>query len=298
MKKSMFLFVLLFSSFNALHSQDWFSLDNQWVYRSYGFEYSGFAEAYVLGDTMVNNVSAKTVRFAYSEGNPLAPGILNYEIDRIAYEKNDSVFYLNELNQFALMYDFSMSPGDTMTIFDTQVGKMCQDFTTYHLDSLSVLIQGTDTFRVQHMTFDDPMLQGSFQRDIIEFIGNSEGHYILQNDHPCVFDLGVLRLCSFDNNVSSFKFLDDDVDCYEVITSSKQTLVIKNINIYPNPSDGQLIIEMEETPTQIEVINLKGQTVWTSTQRKRLDLSSLSSGSYFLKIWTDKNYHVEKIMVH
>jgi len=199
MKKQLFLIVFLFSTFHSLHSQDWFAADNTWVYRSYQLEYNGYAEASIIGDTTINNIPAKIMNFAHSVGNPLVAGIMNFEGQVIVHEKNDSVFYLNSINDFTLMYDFNMVPGDTMMIFGENKGMSCDDPTVLFLDSLSTLTQGTQSFRVQHMTVIDPVFNDTFPKDIIEFIGDTKGSFILQNNHPCVFDFGELQLCSFQN---------------------------------------------------------------------------------------------------
>ena len=297
MKKSLYLIVLLFASWQTLSSQSWFAPENNWVYRSSSFEYNGYAEANIIGDTVVHNMSSKIMKFAYAQGNPFAPGIMNYEIEYIVYEKNDSVYYLNSLNEFKLIYDFTMTLGDTTLVYGEIKGVLCDEPNIYRLDSISLLTNNTDTFRVQHMTVTEVLLNDTFSEDIIEFIGSVEGSFILPENHYCLFDAGVLQLCSFENNVSNFQFLED-VDCYKVITSNKETELNKSIHVYPNPSDGNYFIDIEVAPTKIEVLNIKGQIVATSKKSKHLDLSYLESGSYFLKIWTEKNIHVEKIMVH
>ena len=62
------------------------------------------------------------------------------------------------------------------------------------------------------------------------------------------------------------------------------------INIYPNPSNGAVTIELNEAPQQpyrLEIINLLGQVLYSDLiidEITNLDLSSLSSGTYFIQI--------------
>ena len=55
------------------------------------------------------------------------------------------------------------------------------------------------------------------------------------------------------------------------------------LNIYPIPSQGFLTVETE--PADYQITNLSGQTVMTGrVESKRVDISRLSSGTYFIII--------------
>ena len=62
---------------------------------------------------------------------------------------------------------------------------------------------------------------------------------------------------------------------------------LKNFKVYPNPVSNILHIESEiqlEAETEIEITNTLGQTVLKQGFNKEIDLASLSSGYYILKV--------------
>ena len=62
-------------------------------------------------------------------------------------------------------------------------------------------------------------------------------------------------------------------------------------NIYPNPTTGQIQIELTENnqPFNIQLCNILGEAVWEEkikahTSQKRLDISDQPNGVYLLKL--------------
>jgi hypothetical protein len=80
----------------------------------------------------------------------------------------------------------------------------------------------------------------------------------------------------------------------------------KNIHVYPNPSNGNFIIDFDEQVTakyELKVINCLGQTVDTKTNKgtskTTMDLSDLENGVYFIEIRNDdKTISTKKIIIH
>ncbi|MFK7775229.1 MAG: T9SS type A sorting domain-containing protein [Saprospiraceae bacterium] len=76
------------------------------------------------------------------------------------------------------------------------------------------------------------------------------------------------------------------------ITSSLDALENPNLpfSIYPNPTNQQLNIEIENAEiSQIDIIDLSGKRVKTISQNNStLDVSNLNNGIYFIKIKTDQ----------
>ena len=70
----------------------------------------------------------------------------------------------------------------------------------------------------------------------------------------------------------------------------------KDISIWPNPAskyinlnDGGLL------PEKIELIDLAGRIVFTSTWKTRLDVSKLNSGLYILRVYTNEGVKVKRV---
>ncbi len=94
------------------------------------------------------------------------------------------------------------------------------------------------------------------------------------------------------------------INTIETITNiSSQTSTDNGWNVYPNPSTGALYIANSTTvkeESQIQVLNSIGQTVFEETissNYKNIDLSKLNSGVYFVKITSDKNTTVKRVVL-
>jgi hypothetical protein len=80
---------------------------------------------------------------------------------------------------------------------------------------------------------------------------------------------------------------------------------ISSFNVFPNPTDGILKIELQsqtQTSTRLSLVTLTGQLVaeksisFDGTYLDWLDISDLPSGMYFLSIDDDKHTGTKKII--
>ncbi len=81
---------------------------------------------------------------------------------------------------------------------------------------------------------------------------------------------------------------------------------ISFLNIYPNPNDGFIMIDLSLKGTfnsEIFIVDLNGNTVYeeknlifTNTVNRRLDISNLATGIYFMRINIGTNSYVKKII--
>ena len=79
----------------------------------------------------------------------------------------------------------------------------------------------------------------------------------------------------------------------------KDNFVDNNISIYPNPTKDNLTIETNSnTEQRIEIINLIGQTIYTSNINKKatINTSAFVKGVYILKLSSDKETVVRKFV--
>lgn len=75
------------------------------------------------------------------------------------------------------------------------------------------------------------------------------------------------------------------------------------VGVYPNPFNSLLVIDFELlplTPVDVTVFDLLGSQVniksYSALRQLTVDLSSLTSGYYFLKVECDDKQHIEKIL--
>ena len=94
------------------------------------------------------------------------------------------------------------------------------------------------------------------------------------------------------------------INTIETITGIKSSSTNNNEwNVYPNPSTGVLYIVNSSSvkeESQIQVINSIGQTVLDETinsNYKNIDLSKLNNGVYFVKIVSDKQSVIKRVVL-
>jgi photosystem II stability/assembly factor-like uncharacterized protein len=74
-----------------------------------------------------------------------------------------------------------------------------------------------------------------------------------------------------------------------------------SISIYPNPTNGKFILEMEKMINDgvIEIFNLFGENIYRSViknEKPEIDISNQSSGIYFIRIKTNDSIFYQKIV--
>src|SRR5690554_102203 len=71
-------------------------------------------------------------------------------------------------------------------------------------------------------------------------------------------------------------------------TASVDNLVMDSVKIYPNPTNGIVFISTNQHISSLEVYNLIGQRVIAANNTDQIDLSQLNTGTYIIKINTEK----------
>lgn len=97
-----------------------------------------------------------------------------------------------------------------------------------------------------------------------------------------VFIVKTDPAASGDVVASTYKFYIDDVYLSTNITLSKNNIEKVNYNVSPNPVTSTFSVNSEYKIDSVEIYNIAGQKVLESNITQNLDVSSLSSGVYFV----------------
>lgn len=134
------------------------------------------------------------------------------------------------------------------------------------------------------------------------------------------FDFG-----DWDDDAFSFSFGDDDEDIRVISrvkvfvrsardedkeaagTEDMESLELRDINFYPNPSDGRFDVELEtgsNAPLHISIIDPEGNEVYNRTGRPadgrydfRVDLSNERKGIYILKVVQNNKALTKRVII-
>lgn len=91
---------------------------------------------------------------------------------------------------------------------------------------------------------------------------------------------------------------DYDVNLVLGPTSVKEAAAAKAISVYPNPASSVVTIGADISNAQVSVIDVRGAVMNTVVHKGRqLDVSSLPTGLYFLKIVKDKQTYTQRLHV-
>lgn len=71
------------------------------------------------------------------------------------------------------------------------------------------------------------------------------------------------------------------------------------LSIFPNPTNGLITIQFEGNSANINIVDITGKTISTSTiqSNESVDLSSLNAGTYFINVEVDGRKSTERIIV-
>jgi hypothetical protein len=124
--------------------------------------------------------------------------------------------------------------------------------------------------------------------DSYDIAGKGSGNY-----HVCVTDFEGCHGCSFNFEMTC---------CVGI----EEALFDGDVNVYPNPNDGQFTLEVEmqrSMDMRVGLYDMVGKQVWLdqdlgnqTSLRKQYDLSAIPDGVYFLRIHADDQMTLQKLI--
>ena len=204
------------------------------------------------------------------------------------FELNGKLYWWNKrLQRFTVLYDYEAEVGDSWNIM---VG--IEPPLTMHVDAVEDIEYEGRTYRMLHVI--DP--EDLFSGNIVCGIGHLTSFFPerLMNNGDGVRVEGLRCYWVEDELV----FNPDGEDCdaiYEELHGVEEngTLTCSGTAgafvVYPNPTDGVLVVETVCTPSlpdqTYRITNLMGQTLLTgqiTTETQQIDVSALPEGMYFI----------------
>ncbi|KAB8151493.1 T9SS type A sorting domain-containing protein [Kordia sp. TARA_039_SRF] len=100
--------------------------------------------------------------------------------------------------------------------------------------------------------------------------------------------------------VSQSRYVTVSDDCSTATfsrTLSSEDFELNNVSIYPNPASNSIHIQGVDSIQTVEIHSIQGKKMQVSVFNSQIDISSLQSGIYFLKITDEQNRSVIKKII-
>ncbi len=105
-------------------------------------------------------------------------------------------------------------------------------------------------------------------------------------------------LCIDDVNISNFVRTHNWNYSFSIEPEVSLKEIHDDFNIFPNPVKNQLIIETNETLTEINIYDINGRLIYKENENvsTTIDMSDYNKGTYFLRMKTDEGEIVRKVV--
>ena len=180
------------------------------------------------------------------------------------YVENDKMYFWNEHYQEYLMYyDFNATTEYQIKYYDCI--NNIEDMARVTIDSISYIYFDSDSLRVQHVTVNE-LINGEIfgNRYIWEiYDGIGPSYFGLKFKLGCGFcDFGfdaTTDLRCFSNEEMTYNFGSIPCDTTWFGTTAVDDISEYDVNIYPNPTSGQLFIDELDHDVEYQVFSKEGK---------------------------------------
>jgi len=280
----------------------WLEDDAEWYYSAWGSNppSQDLSEVQIIDDTLIGNRVCSVIGHfldgEFIEGSQL---VMFYDFE------NQKVFF-HEDEEFKMLYDFSFGnlPGDTIEYY------LPKNFGLYDISSTGGGFDPSGKkYKYRYIDQEWVNLPSGEQLRIVETLPIPENDGEMCYAMPYIIDgvgssSGLIgRGCNFilGGEPEYFRcFKSDALEYSEVGGECKPTstseIPTEEVNIYPNPTVGELKIESEVQFSIIKVYDVAGQTVLSQAFTNTLDLAALPNGIYAVELRGEKGIYRTKIV--
>lgn len=291
-------------------TMEWAPIGAKWWYNYTG---AGINQNYVslesVGDTTVLGKACRKLEIKEFVAEGIKPyyfEIIDFESHLIVlHQQGDSIFYLRN-NQFELLYDFSMEPGDTIAVTvpqqsfryhpqDTQIFVRVEGYTTKIIDGQELKVQQRQIAWESGNGF----LVGD---TVVEKMGDLTFFLPWKSiEYDAILPYGLR--CYQDSTIF-YKAVDIPCDSITPLMSGTLPLVQSNdVVLYPNPvPPGTRQIKVEGVQVKNwDLYDVQGRLISKEEHRMGDSLIeipiSLQAGFYFLELRSDQARYMKPLVV-
>ncbi len=238
--------------------------------------------------------SLKTLRQTGGSGTwEMLPTVQRQMKFRVLVKDNHSVGSCNDHEDVTLTFDESTGP--FLVVYPTDFG-----ITWFQSSNETVLwdVAGTDGTPINCANVDIFMSTDNgltFPEVLATNVPNTGSFSVAVPNLP-TNKARVMVMCSdgrfFNVSKNSFTISEN--------TMSAEELKNNNVKIYPNPTNGIVMVSFQEVkPTTIKITDVTGKLIFENTiteQQTKINLSNYNSGIYFIQLTDDQDSKVVKLV--
>jgi len=165
---------------------------------------------------------------------------------------------------------------------------------TFVSEGRTMMLVGTESGKIRLLDDIDENLTGTFTE-----LATTYGDIQVGNEtNPAVFDLnndGFFELLVGNRRGGLSLFTTDIVSA--IRSSTNDQLLGFDVAVYPNPASNKISVETELNIDKLELYDLSGKLLRSSSETTQLDNLSPLTGTYFLKIYSDAASLVHKLVL-
>lgn len=250
-------------------------------------------KTYMDGDTTVNNTTYIRLMSDWyiKDDDASTTTLIGYYREDVEARKVYALNSPSDANQERLVYDFSISPDDTLRLGANTVlvlDSITQDFIVCGEEMSS-------DFRVFHLT----NLNSEEHVIWIEGIGSIAGLQANFYGMDCEkMDEGLVCKMTDDEIVYHYNNFEGFEDCpFDVASSSQKSPEPLSLRLYPNPVHNTLRVTGEPSElgnARYRIYNLTGQEMRRGyldySSETSIDVSSFRSGAYIMEIYNQEKH--------
>jgi hypothetical protein len=282
---------LIILQINLSLGQDFAPIGAEWYYSSSAGGAAPTASEYyyllVEKDTIINDYQLRKIKRTYC----------NYQGDSIEvspyfiHHSGDSIsLYNKENDKLYKLLVFNASQGDTL-LLDIPYENYNSESSTYRVVIDTIITEIYDGIELEKYVLDQPDDFGWFSGFYLEKVGGYEWFLPLGKTIIPEAD-GPIR-CYHDNEID-INFSSKECD-YRIVNVNN--ILLDKIEIYPNPSSNYVHITSDFKINNIEIYDSSGQFI-LQTEKNIVDISSLTSGIYLIKIYSGDQIKFEKLIMN
>lgn len=296
MKKNLLLILLLHALFTTGQTSVYYQFpDSNAVWNIHFQLYcfaNGTADEYysitISGDTVINSQTYHKLSTPYvrSFSTGICGGLAAGYKGAIRQDTaNKKVFFVPPVsNAEQLLYDFTLKVGDTVKGY-TETNAAPTDV----VKSIDSVLVG-NTYRKRWN------INTCYNIHIIEGIGSTYG--LIERSPGCATDQADYSLICFQQNKAAlYPIPSPSCELITAVNSTNETSVL--INIFPNPSNGSFIVDMNQSIKEIRLADLLGHVVLQrrTNNLTQLSVDNLQSGTYILTLLDKDNKMINRKII-